>query len=236
MTTELHKLGGTVVGAQRTPLGTSDFSAQLTKARNSNATAIVLVLYGPDLVAATKQFHQFGLGDKFYLGGHLQGLEMALGIGPAAMQGTYGAPWSGSIQASSAQQLFDKIKKVSNGATPSWRHYLGYIGAREAIQAIDRAGTTAAADVISALEDHHFNPYKPGPAYWRAWDHQAITDVAVIEAIPKSQWKYPNQYFKTVTLVNGEKVAPTEEENAVAKKRLSQQDVPKRANYTPKTK
>jgi branched-chain amino acid transport system substrate-binding protein len=236
MTAELRKLGGEVVGSQRTPLGTSDFSAQLTKARNSDATAIVLVLYGPDLVAATKQFHQFGLDKKFYLGGHLQGLEMAVGIGPAAMQGLYGAPWSGSIQAPKAQELFDKIKKVSGGATPSWRHYLGYLGAREAIQAIDRAGTTAVADVVSALEGHHFEPFKPGQGYWRAWDHQAITDVAVIEAIPKGEWQYKNQYFKTVALVDGEKVALTEEENAVAKNRLSSQDIPKRANYTPKSK
>jgi len=236
METVLHSLGGQVVGQQLTPLGTTDFSAQLTKARNSGATAIVLVLYGPDLVAATKQFHQFGLGGKFYLGGHLQGLEMATGIGPAAMQGTYGAPWTGSIPFSATQALFDKLKKVNGGATPSWRHYLGYLGARETIAAIDRAGSTDATDVVKALEGHSFDPFKPGKGYWRAWDHQAVTDVVVIESVPKSQWKYPDQYFKTVALVSGDKVAPTEQENAVAQQRLSTQSIPKRANYTPKKK
>jgi len=235
MTAELKKLGGQVVASERTPLGTTDFSAQLTKARNSGASAVVLVLYGPDLVAATKQFHQFGLGKQMYLGGHLQGVEMAVGIGAEAMQGVYGAPWTGSIQAPESQKFFDKMKKVIGG-TPNWRHYLGYMGAREGLAAIDRAGTTAAGDVVSALEGHQFDPLKPGKGYWRGWDHQAITDVAVIEAIPEAEWSYPDQFFKVVTLVDGDSVALTEKENAVAKKRIETQTIPKRANYTAKTK
>jgi branched-chain amino acid transport system substrate-binding protein len=235
MTAELKKLGGEVVASEHTPLGTTDFSAQMTKARNSGASAVVLVLYGPDLVAATKQFHQFGLGKKMYLGGHLQGPEMAVGIGPEAMQGIYGAVWDGSIQTPESQEFFEKMKKVIGG-TPNWRHYLGYVSAREGIAAIDRAGTTAAADVVTALEGHEFDPLKGGKGYWRDWDHQAITDVTVIEAIPEADWSYPDQYFKVVKLVDGDSVARTEEENAEAKQRISSQDIPKRANYTAKTK
>lgn len=235
MTAELKKLGGTVVASERTPLGTTDFSAQLTKARNSGASAVVLVLYGPDLVAATKQFHEFGLGSKMYLGGHLQGPEMAVGIGASAMQGIYGAAWDGSIATKESNAFFDKMKAVIGG-TPNWRHYLGYMGAREGIQALDRAGTTSARDVVGALEGHKFDPLKGGKGYWRAWDHQAITDVAVIEAIPEKEWKYPDQFFKVIKLVDGDSVARTESENAEGKQRIASQDIPKRANYTAKTK
>ena len=235
MTAELEQLGGEVVASEHTPLGSTDFSAQLTKARNSGATAVVLVLYGPDLVAATKQFREFGLDTNMYLGGHLQGPEMAVGIGADAMQGIYGAVWDGSIDTKESKAFFDKMKSAIGG-TPNWRHYLGYMSAREGLQAIDRAGTTSVGDVIKALEGHEFDPLKGGKGYWRPWDHQAITDVAVIEAIPEKDWSYPDQYFKVLKLVDGDSVALTETENAEAKKRLESQDVPERANYTAKTK
>lgn len=216
-------------------MGTTDFSAQLTKARNSGASAVVLVLYGPDLVAATKQFAEFGLSQNMYLGGHLQGPEMAVGIGPAAMQGIYGCAWDGSLEAQASKQFFDQMK-AAIGGTPNWRHYLGYLSAREGLQAIDRAGTTSAAEVVKALEGHKFDPLKGGKGYWRAWDHQAITDVAVIEAIPEKDWSYPGQYFKVVKLVDGDSVSRTEAENAEGKNRLASQTIPQRANYTAKTK
>jgi branched-chain amino acid transport system substrate-binding protein len=235
MTAELTKLGGRVVSSEHTPLGTTDFSAQLTKARNSGASAVVLVLYGPDLVAATKQFSEFGLGQNMYLGGHLQGPEMAVGIGSAAMHGIYGCAWDGSLEPQPSKQFFDQMK-AAIGGTPNWRHYLGYMSAREGLQAIDRAGTTSAAEVVKALEGHKFDPLKGGKGYWRDWDHQAITDVAVIEAIPEKDWSYPGQYFKVVKLVDGDSVSRTEAENAEGKKRLASQTIPQRANYTAKTK
>lgn len=235
MTAELKKLGGEVVASEHTPLGTTDYSAQLTKARNSGATAVVLVLYGPDLVAATKQFHDFGLGSKMYLGGHLQGPEMAVGIGAAAMQGTYGAVWDGSIQANESKDFFEKMKSAIGG-TPNWRHYLGYVGAREGLAALDRAGTTSAAEVVKALEGHKFDSLKGHQGYWRGWDHQAITDVAVIEAIPEKDWTYPDQFFKVVKLVDGDSAARTEAENADGKQRIATQSIPQRANYKAKTK
>ena len=235
MTEELKKLGGEVVASVHTPLGATDYSAQMTKARNSGATAVVLVLYGPDLVAATKQFHDFGLGNTMYLGGHLQGPEMAVGIGANAMQGMYGAAWDGSIQAQESKAFFEKMKSAIGG-TPNWRHYLGYLGAREGLSAIDRAGTTSATKVVKALEGHKFDPMKGGNGYWRAWDHQAITDVAVLEAIPEKDWAYPDQFFKVVKLVDGDSVARTEAENAEGKQRIETQSIPQRANYKAKTK
>jgi branched-chain amino acid transport system substrate-binding protein len=234
MAAELQKLGGHVIGSERTPLGTTDFSAQLTKARGSGASALVLVLYGPDLVAATKQFHEFGLGSKMYLGGHLQGPEMAVGIGADAMQGIYGAAWDGSIDTPGSKQFFDKMK-AKIGGTPNWRHYLGYMTAREALAGIDRAKSTDAAAVVKAMEGHQFDPLKGGKGYWRDWDHQAVTDVTVIEAIPKEQWSYPDQFFRVVKLVDGDSVAPTRQENAAGAQRLASQQIAKRANYTAKT-
>jgi branched-chain amino acid transport system substrate-binding protein len=222
-----------VVATEHTPLGTSDFSAQMTKARGSGATTLVLVLYGADLIAASKQYNEFGLNGKLGLGGHLNGLEMAVGIGPDNVHGIYGTPWNADVDTPASKKFLDDIK-AKTGETANFRHYLGYLAAREALQGIDRAGTTDAAKWVKAMEGHKFDSLKEKQAYWRDWDHQAIHDPLAIEAIPKAEWKFDNEYFKTIATANGEKIAPTKEENAAGLQRIASEKVAARAGYTPK--
>ena len=222
MIAELTKAGGTVVATEHTPLGTSDFSAQLTKARGSGATTVVLVLYGADLIAASKQYNEFGL--KQGLGGHLNGLEMAVGIGPDQVHGIYGTPWNADVDTPASKKFIDDIKKKTN-ETANFRHYLGYLAAREALMGIDRAGTTDAAKWVKAMEGHKFDTLKENQGYWRDWDHQAI---------PKAEWKFDNQYFKTIATADGDKVAPTMAENSAGAQRIKDEKIVARAAYTPK--
>ncbi|HEV7863576.1 MAG TPA: ABC transporter substrate-binding protein, partial [Acidimicrobiia bacterium] len=154
---ELTKAGGTVVAAEHTPLGTTDFSAQLTKARGSGASTVVLVLYGADLIAASKQYNEFGL--KQGLGGHLNGLEIAVGIGPGNVHGIFGTPWNADVDTPASRNFLDAIKQRT-GQTANFRHYLGYIATREALLGIDRAGTTEAEKWVAAMEGHEFDTLK----------------------------------------------------------------------------
>jgi branched-chain amino acid transport system substrate-binding protein len=233
MIAELTKAGGTVVAAEHTPLGTSDFSAQMTKARGSGASTLVLVLYGADLIAASKQYNEFGLNGKLGLGGHLNGLEMAVGIGPDNVHGIYGTPWNADVDTPASKKFLENIK-TRTGETANFRHYLGYLAAREALQGIDRAGTTDAAKWVKAMEGHRFDTLKEKQGSWREWDHQAIHDPLAIEAIPKAEWKFDNQYFRTIATGDGERIAPTKEENAAGAQRIASEKVAARAGYTPK--
>ena len=233
MIAELTKAGGSVVAAEHAPLGTTDFSAQLTKARGSGATTVVLVLYGADLIAASKQYNEFGLNGKLGLGGHLNGLEMAVGIGPDNVHGIYGTPWNADVDTPASKKFLEVIK-TRTGETANFRHYLGYLAAREALMGIDRAGTTDAAKWVKAMEGHKFDTLKEKQGYWRDWDHQAIHDPLAIEAIPKAEWKFDNQYFKTIATADGDKIAPTKEENAAGLQRIAGEKVAARAGYTPK--
>jgi branched-chain amino acid transport system substrate-binding protein len=231
MIAELTKAGGTVVAAEHTPLGTTDFSAQLTKARGSGATTVVLVLYGADLIAASKQYNEFGL--KQGLGGHLNGLEMAVGIGPGNVHGIFGTPWNADVDTPASKDFLAEIKERT-GQTANFRHYLGYMAAREALLGIDRAGTTDAAKWVKAMEGHRFDTLKPRPGYWREWDHQAVHDTLAIEAIPPSEWKIENQYFKTIAVADGEKIAPTKQENPEGLRRIMEEKIVTRTGYKPK--
>jgi branched-chain amino acid transport system substrate-binding protein len=233
MIAELTKAGGTVVATEHTPLGTTDFSAQLTKARGSGATTVVLVLYGADLIAASKQYNEFGLNGKLGVGGHLNGLEMAVGIGKDGVHGIWGTPWNADVATSASKKFIGDIKRRT-GQTANFRHYLGYLAAREALEGIDRAGTTEPNAWVKAMEDHHFDTLKENRGYWRDWDHQGIHDPLAIEAIPSAEWEFENQYFKTIARAEGEKVAPTKVDNKVGADRIAGETIAARPGYTPK--
>ena len=85
------------------------------------------------------------------------------------------------------------------------------------------------------MEDLTFNGLQRKFCHIRACDHQNELDVLVTEAIPKSQWKYTNQFFKINSIVPASQtLIPCDQSAAPAK--LAAQTVPVREDYTPKTK
>ncbi len=192
---------------------------------------MVLVLYGADLIAASKQYNEFGL--KQGLGGHLNGLEMAVGIGPGNVHGIFGTPWNADVDTPASRQLLADIKSIYK-ETANFRHYLGYIATREALLGIDRAGTTDAEKWVAAMEGHEFDTLKVRRGYWRDWDHQAVHDTLAIEAIPPAEWKVENQFFKTIAIADGEKIAPTKAENPQGLQRIKEEKIVARAGYKAK--
>ena len=74
-TDDLKKLGGTVTGNELTPLGTTDFSAYLIKARAANPDVLILLVQGSDMINCLKQVVQFGLNKQIHVAGTQQELE-----------------------------------------------------------------------------------------------------------------------------------------------------------------
>src|SRR5947199_6925227 len=74
-TDDLKKLGGTVTGNELTPLGTTDFSAYLIKARAAKPDVLLVLPQGSDMVNRLKQIAQFGVGQQGQVAGMEQELE-----------------------------------------------------------------------------------------------------------------------------------------------------------------
>jgi branched-chain amino acid transport system substrate-binding protein len=72
--------GGQEMGNDLHPLGQTDYSSYLTKARNSGADVLVLCNYGPDTQNATKAAVQLGLTKTMKFGGILCGNDVAVGM------------------------------------------------------------------------------------------------------------------------------------------------------------
>ncbi len=58
----VKQYGGTVLGAVRHPLNTSDFSSMLLRAQSSGADVIALANAGADTANSIKQAHEFDIG------------------------------------------------------------------------------------------------------------------------------------------------------------------------------
>ncbi|MEB3102675.1 ABC transporter substrate-binding protein [Ferviditalea candida] len=231
----LKEAGGQVIGVDRIALGSTDYSSQLTKAKSSGADVLIMSLYGSDLVNALKQFGQFGMIDKMMVGGPLNGTEIASGLSDAENVGYWGMPWAPDNGAPRATDFAKKITDTYK-TTINWRHWCGYNGTIAAIKAIEAAGTTEAAAVVKAFESLKWDGLKKSDVVMRDWDHQALQEVFVGQAIPKKDWAYDGQYFKVVGTGDGAKLAASKEENKDAIEVLSKQTIPARANYSPVAK
>lgn len=227
----LKEAGGEVIGVDRVPLGSTDYSSQLTKAKSSGADVLIMSLYGSDLVNGLKQFSQFGMVDKMMIGGPLNGAEIASGLSDSENVGYWGMPWAPD---NGAQRAIAFRKNITDTykTTINWRHWCGYNGTIAGIRAIEAAGTTDAAAVVKALESLRWDGLKKADVAMRDWDHQAVQEVYVGQAIPKKDWAFDGQYFKVVGTGDGVKLAASKEENAAAIEVLSKQTVPARAGYT----
>jgi branched-chain amino acid transport system substrate-binding protein len=185
MTDALKAQGGEVVGAATTPFGTTDFTAALTEAKAAKPSAIILNLYGWDLVNALKGYAKLELAkEKIGVGGMIGGEQIGRPLGYANNAGVWGLIWDPKINTESSKRFIQGVIDKYNH-TPTSRCYLGYAAMTQILEAVRRAGTTDTAAVIKALEGHEFDGCKEGRSYFRAWDHQHVQDVLVGQAYGK---------------------------------------------------
>ena len=87
------KVGGTIIGDEFFPLGTTDYSAVLIKARAANPDVLVDLAAGDDGINSIKQAVQFGLDKQVHIAGMQQELEVIEGLPPEARIGTWLFEW-----------------------------------------------------------------------------------------------------------------------------------------------
>jgi branched-chain amino acid transport system substrate-binding protein len=207
------KLGGTKVGADLAPLGTTDFSAYLIKAQAANPEVILFLTQGADMINALKQAVQFGLDKRFHLAGSQQELEALEGLPPEARVGTWVFEWY--WKQANVPHLDDFVATIrkKTGKVPTARTWQGYASAWSYALAAKAAGTLDAVKVARAMQDMKLPPevgLMPDPPYYRAGDHQLMPTLYVGQAQAKGS--DPEDLFKVTQLVKGPEAAgPVEE-------------------------
>ncbi|HMC48812.1 MAG TPA: ABC transporter substrate-binding protein, partial [Caballeronia sp.] len=135
----LKRAGGTEVGLDVLPLGTADFSAVLTKIRNSDADVLVLANSGLDSANTLKQFVDFGLNKKMKAAGISLEDIYHKSLNLDAVQGaTFPVLWSPAVSPAAAKLAAHM--RASYKETVSGRQYLGYMAAETLIERMNAAG------------------------------------------------------------------------------------------------
>lgn len=180
---ESHKVE--LVGEAMMPFGSTDFLSALSAAKAKEPTAIILNVYGWDLVHALKGYGKLELAkEKIGVGGMLSGEQIGRPLGYANNAGIWGLIWDPKINTESSRRFIQGVIDKYNH-TPTSRCYLGYAAMTQILDAIQRAGSTDTTALIKALEGHEFDGLKEGTSVFRASDHQHIQDVLVGEAFGK---------------------------------------------------
>ena len=145
--------GGTVVGAVRHPLATTDYSSFLLQAQSSGAKVIGLANAGLDTANSIKQAAEFGIvagGQR--LAALLFTLAEVHGLGLEAAQGltlTEGFYWNRTPETAE----FGKRFLERTGAMPNMVHAGTYSAVTQYLKAIEKAGSDDADAVSKALHE-----------------------------------------------------------------------------------
>jgi branched-chain amino acid transport system substrate-binding protein len=210
-TADLQKLGGTATGNELTPLGTSDFSAYLIKARAANPDVLIVLVQGSDMVNCLKQIVQFGIDKQIHVAGTQQELESLKAMPPEARIGIWMFEWYWK-QANTPHvaEFVTEIRKRSGGNVPTARTWFGYTSMHSFALVANQEKSLDAMKLAQALGDFELPPevkLQPNKVYYRKGDHQLMTSAFVGEAQSKGE-SDPEDLFKVDNIVAGDKTSP----------------------------
>lgn len=207
------KLGGVKVGADLTPLGTTDYSSYLIKAQAANPDVIIFLPQGADMINAVKQAVQFGLDKRFHLAGAQQELEALEGLPPEARVGTWVFEWYWKQPNTPHIQDFVAAIRKKTGKVPTARTWQGYAAAWSCALAAKAAGSLDAVKMAKAMQNLKLPPevgLMPDQPFYRAGDHELMPTLFVGNAQAKGS--EAEDLFHVTELVKGvEAAGPVEE-------------------------
>jgi branched-chain amino acid transport system substrate-binding protein len=195
---------------QLAPLGTTDFSSYLLNIANSGADVFVNVAFGADADASTKQAEQFGIFKKMkYVVPNISQFQ-AKELGAKVMEGTYGtqAWWWKEEDTYPLAKFFVAEFEKKYKYKPRWGASEIYLQMIVWADAVARAGTFYPGEVIKALESGHKIDTIYGTVWYRAGDHQMVRPVPVVVGKKPAEMKGPEDFYRIVELVPGEKAVP----------------------------
>ncbi|AWN14547.1 ABC transporter substrate-binding protein [Salinisphaera sp. LB1] len=206
--TQLKQAGGSEAGNALAPLGTTDFSSYLIKAKSANPDVLIVLGAGDDMINTLKQATQFGLNKSMGVGGPMMELEVLQSLPDAARYGMWNMEWYwDQPNVPHVADFVDSYRKANNGSTPSARSWFGFASAHALALAAEKAKSLDARKVARALEGLELPPevaLQPNKAVYRAGDHQLIG--SEYPGTIKSNGKYPD-LFNVADVVDSSKIA-----------------------------
>ena len=215
----LKQMGGTDLGGDLTPLGTSDYSAHLIKAQAAKPDVLIFLTAGQDMVNCLKQSVQFGLDKQMHIAGAQQELEVLEGLTPEARIGTWVFEWYWKQPGVPHVEKFVADTRKKTKKVPTARTWFGYASAYTFALIANHEKSLNAVKLARALEGFTLPPQvalMPSKPFYRKGDHQLMPTLYVGHA--KASGSDPEDLFEVTKRVDGDKVAlPVSETGCVLK-------------------
>jgi branched-chain amino acid transport system substrate-binding protein len=196
--------GGSVVGAVRHPLNSSDFSSFILQAQSSGAKVVGLANAGLDTSNAIKQAAEFGVtqGGKQRIAALLFTLAEVHGLGLQAAQGlvlTEGYYWDFDDKARDFANRFMK----RTGRMPNMVHAGTYSSVTQYLKAVQAAGTTDGDAVTKKMHE------MPVDDFFARGGHvlpngRMVHDMYLFQVKTPAESKGPWDYYKKLATIPGE--------------------------------
>ncbi len=203
----LKAANGTELGADYTPLGTTDFSANLIKAQSTNPDAIILLLAGDDMVNCLKQAVQFGLDKKTHIAGAQQEMEVNLALPPEALIGDWVFEWYWKQPGvPHVEEFVADIRKKSGGHVPTARTWFGYAATWSCYLAAEKAKSLDAVKLAKAMQGLVLPPevaLMPNNPFYREGDNQLMPTLFVGHSQPAPAGGDKEDLFAVTQLLKG---------------------------------
>lgn len=210
--------GADVVGYDEVPLGTSDFTAILTKVQAAKPDIFVFAQFGADAVALLKQVHQMGLGKDMAVFNAFITNVVASGVPAEDLQGVYAMTYFyydlGTFpdkDVAASARAFTDLFRAKYQSPPDAYAAIAYIAYTEMFRGFEAAKSFDPHKVAAALMANSgaFNTVK-GPAQWRE-DHEPVYKYAafLVRGKGPSERKDGWDLFTVIGSQGGQEVLPT---------------------------
>jgi branched-chain amino acid transport system substrate-binding protein len=206
--------GGSKVGADLTPLGTTDFSSYLIKAQAANPDVIMFLVQGDDMINCLKQAVQFGLDKRIHLAGAQQELEPLEGLPPEARIGSWVFEWYWNQPKVPHVAAFVEAIKKKTGRVPTARTWFGFASAWSCALAANTAKSLDAVKMAKALQGFKLPPevgLMPDQPFFRAGQNQLIPNLFVGNAQAKGPGGADDLFNVTEVVKGIDAAGPLEE-------------------------
>ena len=192
---------GTEVGSDLVPTGTTDFSQYITKMKQAKPELIFHNLAGADMANFLKQFAESGM--KTEVAGGVVDSAYAWPVGES-LRGTFPIIWWHGINSPASRAWTERFVKRW-GRPPDNQAWGDYTAVHAIAQAIEKSRSTDSARLVQALEGHTLTAAMDGlkgrPLTFRAWDHELLQPMYVVQAKDKSRWKDQWDIFDVISEV-----------------------------------
>ena len=209
------------IGEIKIPLNTRDFSSQIIALRNAKPDVVVVNVAGVDATALMQQMWEFQIYKQMKVVVPLLDFEdsWAIGRDKNTLISLAGVEWHYNVPAKGAMEFKARYQAKYPKAqypVPTTNVVNAYLGVRETLRAITRAGSTDSNKIVAALEGHVVtDSLKPTPMVIRAKDHQWIQDFFVYKTKDVATSKEAGDLYEIVSVAKGADIVVPEKEREI---------------------